>query len=150
MTLNVTLQSWQSIAVICATTFAFIALLINALQLKRNTDFQKQVATKVTYREYLKLACEYPKFADGRCSFSDELEQSRYEWFVSFFLLAAEEVLQYASYDLDWVEAIKEELNRHAAYLAGDYFQNTEIHFYYRSLQNVIQSILAEQRQRTT
>jgi len=141
---HLTLQNWQSIAAIIAAVFALFALILNAIQLKRNTDFAKQAATKTTYREYLKLACEYPHFGDGNRRFDDEMEQSRYEWFVSFFLLAAEEVLQYASKDFQWIEAVKEEIGRHTEYLTSYYFQHTEIHFYGDELQRVIRQVIDE------
>lgn len=141
-----TLQEWSNVAVIVAGTSAAVALGINAFQLKLNRDFQKQVATKATYREYLKLSVEYPFFGDGNFKTDDKEEQSRYEWFVSFFLLAAEEVLEYAWYDTAWVEAVEEEIERHTDYLADKYFSETEMYFYSKRLQKTIRQIIERGR----
>jgi hypothetical protein len=141
-----TLQEWSNVAVIVAGTSAAAALGINAFQLKLNRDFQKQVATKATYREYLKLAVKHPLFGDGNFKMEDKVEQSRYEWFVSFFLLAAEEVLEYAWRDTAWVEAVKEEIERHTDYLADKYFSETEIYFYSERLQQTVRQIISARK----
>jgi hypothetical protein len=135
-----TLYQWATVVIAIA---AIVALFINAYQLKLSRDFQKQAATKVTYREYLKLSIEYPQFGDGSPLDLSELERSRYEWFVSFFLLAAEEVVEYAANDKYWVNAIKEEISRHRECLSSAYYQQTELPFYSRKLQRVVRDTLA-------
>ena len=132
------LQKLSSVALVIAATVAIITMIVTVFQLYFNRKYMKQAATKTTYREYLKLATKYPNFGDGNFDRSNEIERTRYEWFVSFFLLAAEEVLENAGSDKFWLEALKEEAGRHSEYLNSDYIQRTELNFYSKKLQKFI------------
>ncbi|WP_305846325.1 hypothetical protein [Photobacterium kishitanii] len=107
---------------------------------------QRQLA-KSMYKSYLKLAFEYPEFAEPKISgseYSNNLRycsslavvekgeskkcQLQYEWFVSRMLYTAENVLALDLSEEDlktWRRTIEVQISNHTVYLKSESFSNS-------------------------
>jgi hypothetical protein len=92
---------------------AALALVGAALQIQES----KRSAATAVYAEYLKLAFEHPHFAIPSSSVNEPgLSQpydTKYSFFVSYLLLAAEEILETQQGDAGWEATLKEQLLYH-------------------------------------
>jgi hypothetical protein len=78
---------------------------------------QREATAKDIYRDFLKLAIEYPSYADA------EKKDAGYKWYVAFLLAACDEMLSAMPGDEDWKYIIKEELFPHRSYLKSPEFK---------------------------
>lgn len=104
------------IATAIAAVVAVTALVFTYFQWKRTIHEQRLGAAKALYKEYLQLAMANPDLAEPDL---DALRQDpaafhRYEWFVSYLLLACEEVLANAP---KWSNVVHTQLGFHTDYL---------------------------------
>lgn len=110
---------------------AILAVLVAIKQLKTSHEDQKITAAKELYRNYLQLAFENPRFSSpsypkDNPSFpeikNNPIEFEQYEFYVSNFLFAAEEILRIDRSD-DWTKTIIAQMKYHALYLRdlGDF-----------------------------
>jgi hypothetical protein len=115
-----------------AAIFAIVAAVIAYWQLDSSRELQLKTIAQDSFREYLKLAIDEPLFAVGMRTCSRDScknpEQS-YEWFVSYFLHAAEQVyLEYPG-DEGWKRALSSQVCFHREYLnSPDFVGNTSKH----------------------
>jgi hypothetical protein len=91
---------------------ALVAVWVAYRQLSLNRKNQRETTAKATFREFLKLCVQRPNLAYGK---PNPGEQDEYEWFIGYFLWAAEEILEYsgknwesnlrlhATYHKDWI-----------------------------------------------
>jgi hypothetical protein len=112
-------------------------------QVKLNRTNQRETTAKATFREFLKIAVEHPKLADGNYrSIIDDGLKSKYEWFVGYFLWAAEEVLAYVEQDAKgdptWTFNLQMVANRHREYFQSPEFQ-AELSGYNKSIRFLVE-----------
>ena len=122
-----------AIAAVCAATIAYRAFAIA----KQNCDAairnQRETTAKNTFRDFLKLCVDNPKLAYGEPPPED---QKKYEWFVAYFLWAAEEVLQY---DQDWRPNLLLHAGYHKAYFRdNERFRREDYHAYHPTARALI------------
>ena len=89
-------KDWAEIAPGLTPVVALIAVLIAWRQLALNRSNQRETTAKTTFRDFLKLCVQYPDLASGKPALGKEAD---YEWFVGYFLWAAEEILEYSRKD---------------------------------------------------
>jgi hypothetical protein len=115
-----------------AAFVAIAAFVIAYLQLESSRDLQLKTMAQDSFREYLKLTIDEPLFAEGvrTCSRdSCKKHEQSYEWFVSFFLHAAEQVCLVYPDDEGWNRALSNQLCFHRDYLnSPDFVDNTSKH----------------------
>jgi hypothetical protein len=75
---------------------ALTAVWVAYSQLSLNRKNQRETTAKATFREFLKMCVQNPDLAYGK---PGPGKQEEYEWFVAYFLWAAEEVLEYSRKD---------------------------------------------------
>lgn len=131
------LNQWAQVAPLFTLAIALIAVWVAWRQLNLNRVGQRENTAKATFREYLKLAVEYPSFAEGQYP-SDPAEQERYKWFVGYFLWAAEELLAYAPEDNTWNRNLQMIANQHGGYFRSPDFTEEEYGTYSSSTQALI------------
>lgn len=108
------------------------------MQLNLNRANQRETTAKATFREFLKLAVEYPELAEGSYqAIIKSGKKDKYEWFVGYFLWAAEEILDYAEKDSTWVFNLQMVAKKHR-----DYFLTTEFQAELPGYSNKIQSLI--------
>jgi hypothetical protein len=130
------LQEWTSIA---ASVVTLVALLIAWLQLSLNRKNQRETTAKATLREFLKLAVEYPEFAEGDYEAAIKAgKQERYEWFVGYFLWATEEIYAYSQKDAVLARHLKNLAKTHGAYFRTPQFMEEEYGLYSDCTQTLI------------
>ena len=112
------LQQLASIAPLFTPLVALAALLVAWRQLALNRENQRETTAKATFREFLKLTVTHPDLAEGRPKKDDH---ERYEWFVGYFLWAAEEILEFCPDDEAWRNNLQMLAKFH-----GPYFRSTE------------------------
>jgi hypothetical protein len=115
-----------------AAFVAIAAFVIAYLQLESSRDLQLKTMAQDSFQEYLKLTIDEPLFAEGirTCSRdSCKKHEQNYEWFVSFFLHAAEQVYLVYPDDEGWNRALSNQLCFHRDYLnSPDFVDNTSKH----------------------
>jgi hypothetical protein len=117
-----------SLSSIVTLVIAVIALYVAMGQLNSSDSS----SAKGIYKEYLALAFANPKFSAASYPLGDPAiykfevggeEFERYEYFVSFLLFSANEIL---SLDLDdenkWIDTLKTQMRYHALYLSSKFF----------------------------
>jgi hypothetical protein len=109
-------------------------------QLVTNRKNQRETTAKTNFREFLKLCVDYPDFAYG--IILDAECRAKYEWFVSHFLWAAEEILEYARED--WEDNLRLHISYHRGYLQHDAeFRGEDFPTYTKKLRHFIDATLA-------
>lgn len=109
---------------------AVLALFGAALQIQES----KRSAATAIYAEYLKLAIENPQYAipngvtGARSSerSSGSTYDSKYSFYVSYLLLAAEEILETQHGDKEWEVTLKAQLAYHKNFIdeSGELYAN--------------------------
>lgn len=118
------------------------ALVVAWRQLTLNRNNQRETTAKATFREFLKLAVEYPELAEGDYqSLVQQGKKNKYEWFVGYFLWAAEEVLEYAKKDQTWNYNLKMVAGRHHEYFKTPDFQ-AELPGYRTQIKLLVEHVL--------
>ena len=116
----------SNIATAVAAIAALIALGVAWFQVKAGREAQRETVAKEIYRDYLRLALEYPHYAYpdyvhlSANPGSDDFQ--RYEWFVAFLCYASEEIMEMFGNKPGWESAIISQLGYHYDYLHSDNF----------------------------
>src|SRR5688500_11816035 len=85
------ITAWSTLA---TAGIAVVALVFAWMQIQSAAGSQREATAQETYREYLKLAIEKPKLAEGfREMPRERLERAEYSWFVSYLLHSSEQIL---------------------------------------------------------
>jgi hypothetical protein len=112
-------------------------------QLKLNRLNQRETTAKATYREFLKLAVEHPDLAEGDYqAIKQKGLQAKYDWFVAYFLWAAEEILNYDP--KEWQKNLEAVAIKHCEYFRTSEFQNEELPLYTDTARALVGSALAK------
>jgi hypothetical protein len=117
------------IIALCALVFAIIQIWVARTS-------QREATAKDTYRDYLRLAFENPKYANpekfialgdgGWKEDGDWIQDERYRWFVAFMLNSCDEILWSQAGDKIWRHVILEDLRFHKSYLRSREFEIAE------------------------
>src|ERR1700678_882765 len=106
------IPTWAPVGTLVVITFGAVVALLNLRNVIKN---QRETTAKNTFRDFLKLCIEHPDLAYGHPP-ADKKEN--YEWFVAYFLWAAEEILKYSA--KDWRSNLLLNASYHRAYLKDD------------------------------
>ena len=138
------------VAPILEVIIQFCALAWAYREYKRHQRNHKESLAKGIYSDYLKLAVEYPDLAYPSPRSIKELTSSenfkKYTWFVSYVLVACDEILSLCSHNIEdgnkWKTVIKEQIKFHKVYLSSSEFLNTrEIEGYSEELKKLINEV---------
>ena len=133
------IATWTSIATLLVIIFGATVALLNLRTVIRN---QRETTAKNTFRDFLKICVEKPEMAYGR---PPRGKQDEYEWFVGYFLWAAEEILKYSPKG-DWRKNMLQHANYHRVYLKNDErFRREDYDAYPPEVQTLIDEACREQ-----
>jgi len=113
------LSIWERWLPFLALIVAIIAAKIAYSQVQVGREESRRAVANNIYQQYLTLCFEEPKFARGlvQPSVENNLEYSKYCWFVSTMLFAFEQIIETKVSDEKWNTAIKSQLLRHKDFL---------------------------------
>jgi hypothetical protein len=133
------LEALRTLAQIATPIVAAVAVFVAWVQLRRNRTNQRETTAKGIWREYLRLALEYPEFARGNFQTSDK---PRYEWFVNYLLWGSEEILEF---DPTWEANVRANLGYHHRFFQDDTnFRNTDLILYSQKIQKLVAEVTRE------
>ena len=137
-------RDWAQIAPGFTSVVALTAVLLAWRQLVLNRTNQRETTAKATFREYLKLAVQYPELsgADYRALQGADLE--RYKWFVGYFLWSAEELLEFTLAEDAWGRNLQMLADDHGEYFkSSPMFMTKEFDTYSDKTQALIKRAIA-------
>lgn len=133
------------IAPALTSVFAFVAFLVAIVgaciarkQLMANLKNQQETTSKNIWRDYLKLAVEYPEFTTGGYKKLKGEERERYKWFVAHFLWGVEELLNYVGGDSIWRHNLLIQARHHRDYLMDPTFRREDLNGYSPALRDFV------------
>lgn len=121
---------------------ALIAVLVACRQLVLNRANQRETTAKATFREYLKLAVQYPELSRGEYQDLKGDDRERYEWLVGYFLWSAEELLEFKAKEDVWTINLQMLANYHREYLKSPAFMEHEFKTYSAKTQALIKAAI--------
>ncbi len=131
-------KEWLTAAPIFTPFVALAGVWVAYRQLSLNRKNQRETTAKATFREFLKLGVQYPDLASGKPTPGKQVE---YEWFVAYFLWAAEEILEYSGED--WDANLRLHMTYHKDFLKNDQrFYNEDFPTYSRAVQTLIRDVV--------
>ncbi len=145
---ELTLSDIGGIATAVAAFLAFCAAIIAAWQLLAAKYEARNSLVKSNYKDYLRLAFEFPRFSSPSYPTtnppyyaieSNPAEFERYEFYVSYLLFAAEEILDFKRNDEIWREVLKDQLRYHALYLKRVILKSNYKNHYSKSMCELIE-----------
>ena len=109
-----------AIANVLIATIAGIALYIGW----RQVHVSRELSALEAYENYHLVTVEHPKFAGGTIDFEKASSDERecYSCYVSYALMTGERIMSLFPRDEGWVEAIKDDIRIHRAFIASDHF----------------------------
>lgn len=140
-------KEWAQIAPGFTPLVAVAAVLLAWRQLVLNRYNQRETTAKATFREYLKLAVQYPELSSTNFQSlkGDQLE--RYEWFVGYFLWSADELLELEALDSEWGRNLQLLADYHGDYFAtSPPFISKELETYSLKTREMIKRAIAAPR----
>jgi hypothetical protein len=139
-------RDWAQIAPGFTPIVAAAAVLLAWRQLVLNRANQRETTAKATFREYLKLAVQYPELSEGNYLTLQGTERERYEWLVGYLLWSAEELLEFVpteKVDL-WTTNLQILADYHREYFKNSpTFMPKEFKTYSAKTQAIIQRAIA-------
>ena len=134
---------WAEIAPGFTPVVALVAVLLAWRQLVLNRANQRETTAKATFREYLKLAVQYPELSSNNYEnlTGDNLE--RYKWLVGYFLWSAEELLELNQKEDVWTRNLAMLAEYHREYLKSKEFLEQELGTYSVKTQALIKRAIA-------
>jgi hypothetical protein len=129
-------QNAEYLANVSTTLLFAITALVSAFgiwQFYQSVYFNREMAAKAVYANYLALAFENPQFANPDVSVVDydaltlngsRIDFEKYEWFVTVMANAYEEI-SFLSKGTSWETEIKSNLDYHRAYFRSDHYRNS-------------------------
>ncbi len=100
-------KDWAQISPGLTPAVALLAVLVAWRQLALNRANQRETTAKATFREYLRLAVQYPELSRGDYQDLKGDDRERYEWLVGYFLWSAEELLELKAKEDVWTTNLK-------------------------------------------
>jgi hypothetical protein len=139
-------KSWAQIAPAFTLLVALCAVLVAWRQLTLNRNNQRETTAKAVFREYLKLAFDNPDLAAGgkHEAFVRNAKKERYEWFVAYFLWAAEEILDFAGTDKIWWDNLLSQAKQHRDYLNKSEFRDKELGGYSEKVKTLVERAIEQ------
>lgn len=134
-------QNWAQLAPGITPLVALSALLVAWRQLVLNRENQRETTAKATFREYLKLAVQYPTLAQGNNGELKGNELEQYKWLVGYLLWSAEELLELKQKEDVWTDNLKLLLSYHREYLSSGEFMGLELKTYSAKTQDLIREV---------
>jgi hypothetical protein len=128
---------------------AVIALWFAIKQVRSSREDAREQTAKEIWKAYYLHSIDHPELANPELSKLDfekqELDGSRqefykYQWFVSFMLLACDEVLSLRGDGPDWDKFVENNVGYHRRYLNSRAFEKTQ-HLFSPKLLNKINEI---------
>jgi len=135
-------QNWAQIAPGITPLVALSALLVAWRQLVLNRENQRETTAKATFREYLKLAVQYPTLAQGNNGDLQGSDLEQYKWLVGYLLWSAEELLELKQKEDVWTDNLRLLLGYHREYLSSDEFTKLELKTYSAKTQSLIREVI--------
>ena len=123
------LKELAKIGPLVTAIVALMALIVARRQLSLNRRNQRETTATATFREFLKLAVQYPDYANGKHG-SGPGQKEGYQWFVGYFLWAAEEILSFSPNDDVWRRNLQLLAKVHGPYFLSDDFTIEEYNAY--------------------
>lgn len=126
MLFNLNPDELSAYASLVTAVTAVVAVIVASIQIHVSKRESRLGVAKGIYKDYLTLAFANPKFsspsypldAPGMKSFAHNAEElEKYEFFVSYVLFAAEEVLDLTKNSQAWRTTLRDQLRYHAIYL---------------------------------
>jgi hypothetical protein len=126
MIFNLRVNELGAYSALATVVVATVALVVAYIQVRVNKREARLAVAKGIYKDYLILAFGNPEFSSASYpmnapkfkTFSkDNDKYERYEFFVSYLLFAAEEVLDLTKNDPIWRTTLCDQLRYHALYL---------------------------------
>jgi len=136
-------KDWAQIAPGLTPVVALIAVLVAWRQLALNRANQRETTAKATFREYLRLAVQYPELSWNNYENlkGDDLE--RYKWLIGYFLWSAEELLEFTPKEDVWGRNLQMLAENHREYLKSADFMDHEFGTYSAKTQALIKRAIA-------
>jgi hypothetical protein len=139
-------KDWAQIAPGFTPLVAVAAVLLAWRQIVLNRANQRETTAKSTFREYLKLAVQYPELAAGDYATLQGIELERYEWLVGYLLWSAEELLEFVPTENEdvWTANLQLLTNYHREYFKkSQTFMKNEFDTYSVKTQSLITRAIA-------
>jgi hypothetical protein len=135
-------KDWAQIAPLLTPIVALIAVLVAWRQLALNRANQRETTAKATFREYLRLAVQYPELSwnNYKTLKGDDLE--RYKWLVGYLLWSTEELLEFKAKEDVWTRNLRMLAGYHRDYLMSPEFLEQELDTYSAKAQAHIKSVI--------
>ena len=117
---------------------AIIALVFGIWQVLSAKYSQRESTAKELWKEYYLQSIDHPKLANPELSeldFKERLldgdrgEFFKYQWFVSFMLLACDEVLRLRGGGAEWQKFVENNVGYHRDYIKSQAFEKTQHRF---------------------
>jgi len=130
-----------------------IALGFGVQQIRASrTDSREATATQ-TWMEYYLRCIDYPDYAcpdfDKLKRHEDNREFYKYEWFVSFMLLACDQVIRLPKGGPNWEQFVRNNVSYHSDYLKSKYFKEGYSPPFSPKLISKVKEVLDEERRKT-
>ena len=137
-------KDWAQIAPGFTPLVAVAAVLLAWRQLVLNRYNQRETAAKATFREYLKLAVQYPELSGTNFRSLQGNDLERYEWFVGYFLWSADELLELETLESEWGRNLQLLADYHGEYFKTSVpFMSKEFNTYSSKTQALIKRAIA-------
>jgi hypothetical protein len=111
-------KDWAQIAPGFTPVVALVAVLLAWRQLVLSRRNQRETTAKASFREYLRLAVQYPEYAAGDYETLQAIERERYRWLVGYLLWSAEELLEFVAIEDEdlWTKNLQLLVSYHREY----------------------------------
>jgi hypothetical protein len=136
-------KDWAQIAPLLTPVVALIAVLVAWRQLALNRANQRETTAKATFREYLRLAAQYPELSRHNYESLKDDDLERYKWLVGYFLWSAEELLEFTPKEDVWSRNLQMLAGYHREYLKSPEFMEQEFGTYSAKTQALIKRAIA-------
>jgi hypothetical protein len=134
---------WVQIAPGLTPLVALIAVLVAWRQLALNRINQRETTAKTTFREYLRLAVQYPELSRIPYDQLTDDNLERYKWLVGYLLWSAEELLEFKAKEDVWTRNLQMLVGYHREYLKSPEFIEQELGTYSLKMQALINRVIA-------
>lgn len=136
-------RDWAQIAPGFTPVVALIAVLVAWRQLALNRANQRETTAKATFREYLRLAVQYPELSWSNYDSLKDDDLERYKWLVGYFLWSAEELLEFTPKEDVWTRNLQMLAEHHCEYLKSTEFMEQEFGTYSAKTHALIKRAIA-------
>ncbi len=135
------------------TIMAFVALVFGIWQIRSRERTSREATAKQTWMEYYLRCIEYPKYANPELSKLDYKNRNSmetagkffdYQWFVSFMLLACDEVILLRG-GAEWERFAENNISYHRDYIKSPAFVES-YHLFSPQLRSKIHQIREEKQ----